>query len=77
MSTVREIEAAIPKLSSAEIEELRAWLENYVLRQQKTVNRQPAKHRRSVLHLRSLPGKWIGESVLKSGDLADEMFARE
>jgi hypothetical protein len=30
MSTVREIEAAIPKLSRAELEEFRVWFENYV-----------------------------------------------
>ncbi|MBI3418012.1 MAG: type II toxin-antitoxin system Phd/YefM family antitoxin [Verrucomicrobia bacterium] len=35
------------------------------------------RQRRSVLHIRSLPGKWIGEAVIKGGDLADEMFARE
>jgi hypothetical protein len=74
MSTVKEIEAAIPKLSPAEVEELRAWLENYFAGPQKTANGQMKK--RSVLHVRSLPGKWIGETVLKSGDLADEMFAR-
>jgi hypothetical protein len=75
MSTVQEIEAAIPKLSPAEVEELRAWLENYFLGRQKTANGQIKK--RSVLHLRPLPGKWVGETVLKSGDLADEMLARE
>jgi len=74
ISTVIEIEAAIPKLPPAEVEELRAWLENYFQGRQKTANEQIKK--RSVLHLRSLPGKWIGETVLKSGDLADEMFAR-
>ena len=41
------------------------------------VNASPKRERRSVLHLRALPGKWTGENVLKSGDLADEMFARE
>ena len=30
MSTVREIEAAIPTLSRAELEEFRAWFENYI-----------------------------------------------
>jgi hypothetical protein len=30
MSMVREIEAAIPKLSQAELEEFRVWFENYV-----------------------------------------------
>ncbi len=30
MSTVQEIEAAIPRLSRAELEELRLWFEEYV-----------------------------------------------
>ena len=30
MSTVQEIEAAIPKLSREELEEFRVWFENYV-----------------------------------------------
>jgi hypothetical protein len=30
MSTVQEIEAAIPRLSRAELEELRRWFEDYV-----------------------------------------------
>jgi len=30
MSTVQEIEAAIPRLSRAEIEEIRAWIDNYL-----------------------------------------------
>jgi uncharacterized membrane protein YvbJ len=30
MSTVQEIEAAIPRLSRAELEQLRAWFENYL-----------------------------------------------
>ncbi len=30
MSTVQEIEAAIPKLSRAELEQLRAWFEDYL-----------------------------------------------
>jgi hypothetical protein len=30
MSTVQEIEAAIPRLSRAELEELRQWFEEYV-----------------------------------------------
>lgn len=74
MSTVKEIEAAIPKLSLAELEELRAWLENYFQGRQRGANGQIKK--RSVLRLHSLPGKWIGETVLKSGDRADEMFTR-
>ena len=30
MSTVAEIEAAIPRLSRAELEEFRAWFEDYI-----------------------------------------------
>ena len=30
MSTVLEIEAVIPRLSRTEVEELRAWIENYL-----------------------------------------------
>ncbi len=30
MSTVKEIEAAIPKLSRAEIEEIREWIDDYL-----------------------------------------------
>ena len=30
MSTVQEIEAAIPKLSPAELEQLRVWFEDYL-----------------------------------------------
>ena len=35
------------------------------------------RRRRSILQIRSLPGKWTGEATLESGDLADEMFARQ
>jgi formate dehydrogenase maturation protein FdhE len=30
MSSVQEIEAAIPKLSRAEIEEIRAWIDDFL-----------------------------------------------
>lgn len=30
MSTVQEIEAALPKLSRAEIEEVRAWIDDFL-----------------------------------------------
>lgn len=30
MSTVQEIESAIPRLTRAEVEELRAWIEDYL-----------------------------------------------
>ncbi len=93
MSRVQEIEAAIPRLSRAEIEELRTWFEEYLEDQfemtdevkvrldqshREMANGQStARQHRSVLHIRSLPGKWIGETVIKGSDLADEMFARE
>jgi prevent-host-death family protein len=41
------------------------------------VHASPGRQRRSVLHLAPLSGQWVGETVLKSGDLADEIFARE
>ena len=72
MSTLQEIEAAIPQLSPGELQQLRAWLENFF---RERANGQSEK-RRSVRHLRPLQGQWVGEPVLKSGDLADEMFAR-
>jgi hypothetical protein len=30
MSTVKEIEAAIPRLTRAEVEQLREWIDNYL-----------------------------------------------
>jgi len=30
MSTIQEIEAVIPRLSRAEVEELREWIDNYL-----------------------------------------------
>ena len=74
VSTVNEIEAAIPKLWPTELEELRVWLEDFFRRRRSSSGQ--TKRRRSVIHLRALPGQWIGERVIKSGDLADEMFAR-
>lgn len=65
------------------LDDVKAGHEVLVTSGQKPVARlvpmpSPAKRqRRSVLHIRSLPGKWIGESVIKGSDLADEMFARE
>ncbi len=65
------------------LDDVKAGHEVLVTRGQKPVARlvplpAPAKHQpRSVLNLRSLPGRWIGENVIKGSDLADEMFARE
>jgi prevent-host-death family protein len=36
-----------------------------------------ARKSRSTFKVRTLPGKWIGEAVIKQSDLAEEMFARE
>jgi hypothetical protein len=36
---------------------------------------EPIKKNRSTRRLVSLPGKWIGERILKSSNLAEEMFA--
>ena len=33
--------------------------------------------RRSIGNLKPLSGRWIGERVIKSGDLAEEMYAPE
>ena len=41
------------------------------------VRNQSRLQPRSILGLRSLSGKWLSETVLNSGDLADEIFARE
>jgi antitoxin (DNA-binding transcriptional repressor) of toxin-antitoxin stability system len=65
------------------LDDVKASHEVLITRGQKPVARlvpmhSPAKRqRRSMLHIRSLPGKWIGESVIKGSNLADEMFARE
>ena len=65
------------------LDDVKAGHEVLITRGQKPVarlvpmNSPPQRQRRSVLHIRSLPGKWIGESVVKGSDLADELFARE
>lgn len=41
------------------------------------VQKKSKRQSRSIRHVRPLSGKWIGETILKSSDLADEMFARE
>ncbi len=43
MSTVQEIEAAIPRLSPAELEELRAWFEDYLEARLKLTNEVKTK----------------------------------
>jgi hypothetical protein len=69
MSTLQEIEAAIPQLPRREAEALRAWLDEFLT--------QPGGGAsRSIEGLPTLSGKWIGEDVIKSGDIAEEMFDR-
>ena len=65
------------------LDEMKARHEVLVTRGQKPVARlvpanalQP-KRRRSLLKIKSLPGRWIGEAVIKQSDLAEEMFARD
>jgi len=43
MSTVQEIEAAIPRLSRAELEQLRAWFEDYLEDQLELTNEVKTK----------------------------------
>ena len=43
MSTVQEIEAAIPRLSRAEIEKLRAWIDDFLEDQLELTNEVKAK----------------------------------
>ncbi len=43
MSTVKEIQAAIPKLSREEIEEIREWIDDYLEDQLELTNEVKAK----------------------------------
>jgi len=43
VSTVKEIEAAIPKLSRAEVEEIREWIEDYLDNQMELTDDVKAK----------------------------------
>ncbi|MBI5775084.1 MAG: hypothetical protein HZA89_15265 [Verrucomicrobia bacterium] len=43
MSTVQEIEAAIPRLSRAEIEEIRAWIDDFLEEQLELTDEVKAK----------------------------------
>ena len=43
MSTVQEIEAAIPRLSRAEIEEIRAWIDDFLENQLELTDEVKAK----------------------------------
>ena len=43
MSTVKEIQAAIPKLSREEIEEIRQWIEDYLEEQLELTDEVKAK----------------------------------
>jgi len=65
------------------LDDVRAGHEVLVTREQQPIARLvpweplPAAGQRSIHDLAPLPGKWVGERVLKSGDLAEEMFERE
>jgi antitoxin (DNA-binding transcriptional repressor) of toxin-antitoxin stability system len=65
------------------LDEVNAGNEILVLREDKPVARLiavagvPRADGRSIRHLAPLDGKWTGEAILRSGDLADEMFAGE
>ena len=43
MSTVQEIEAAIPRLTRAEVEQLREWIEHYLEDQLELIDHVKAK----------------------------------
>ena len=43
MSTVQEIEAALPRLSRAEIERIRAWIDDYLEEQLELTDEVKAK----------------------------------
>ncbi|MBI4327297.1 MAG: type II toxin-antitoxin system Phd/YefM family antitoxin [Chloroflexi bacterium] len=81
MTKTAEAQELAKRLSEF-LDEVKAGHEVLVLRGQEPVARlvpitRPLRsHRRSALHLTPLPGRWTGEAVLRSGDLAEEMFAR-
>ena len=51
MSSVQEIEAALPKLSRAEIEEVRAWIDNFLEDQLELTDEVKAKLDQSRLEI--------------------------
>ena len=65
------------------LQDVQAGNEVLVTRGQKPVARlvpvEPERSNtpRSIRDLKPLSGQWIGERVIKSGDLAEEMFGRE
>ena len=58
MSTVEEIEAAIPKLSRAEIEELRLWIDEFHEDQLELKDEEKEKLDRSRAEIQS--GNYVG-----------------
>jgi hypothetical protein len=59
MSTVKEIEAAIPQLTRAEVEELRAWIDDYLENQLELTDEVKTKLDQSRREIAA------GEAILK------------
>jgi hypothetical protein len=76
MSTLREIEKVIPLLTPDELKHLSEKLRDY-RKPSLRANGESRKVCRSILDLRPLPGRWTGESVIRTSDLAAEMFDPE
>jgi hypothetical protein len=67
VSTLKEIEDAIPCLSLREIQALRESLD-------RVLETAALPRARTIRDLQPLSGKWIGETVVRRDELADEMF---
>jgi hypothetical protein len=77
MSTMQEIEAAIPTLSPAELETLRKWFEDY-LQDRLPRNEAPqASAPGQPLRIRSFSQRRVLTPVISTGELADELFLRQ
>jgi hypothetical protein len=73
MSTVQEIEAAIPKLPRAEVEELRAWIEDYLEDTLELTDEVKAKLDQSRREIAE--GHYITLVGLTWADMCDSRFA--
>ena len=85
MSTIQEIEAAIPRLTRREVEQLRAWIDDFLEDQLELADdvkakldqsrREIAEGRYSTLALSSQLGAWRGADDINTrarrGNLAD------
>ena len=75
--------AEVAKRFEEYLQEVQSGNEVVVTRGQAPIARMIAigptrpKVRRSIGDLKPLSGQWIGERVIKSGDLAEEMYGRE